>query len=125
MRQMAMSYDDRTPWQTLLGALDDAVTHLGLKEVTFKLNVAKSTLCDALHDRNDRRWAQEWTLVVLEMLSDRYSETANQFAKTILDAQAAVTRRYEVVSIDEGPTDEEIAAAERLLAIARKRARAR
>jgi hypothetical protein len=121
MRQMALSYDDRSPWQVLLAALDDAVTHLGLKEVTFKLNVAKSTLCDALHDRNERRWAQEWTLVVLEMLSDRYSDTGNQFAKTILDAQAAVTRRFEVVSIDDGPTDEEIEAAERLLSRARKR----
>ena len=100
----------------------DAVTHLGLKEVTFKLNVAKSTLCDALKDRNDRRWAQEWTLVVLEMLVDLYTDTGNQFAKAILDAQALVTRRFVVVD-DEEVSAAEIAAAERVLAIARKRRR--
>lgn len=124
MRQISMSYDDRTPWARLLAALDNAVTHLGLKEVTFKLNVAKSTICDALHDRNDRRWAQEWTLEVLEMLVDRYSETSNQLARAILDEQAAVTRRFEVVAVDDGPTSEEIAAAERVLTAAKKRKRA-
>ena len=121
MSQMSLAYEDRTPWDVLLSALDDAVTHLGLKEVTFTLNVAKSTVCDALKDRNDRRWAQEWTLTVLEMLTDRYSETSNQFAKAILDAQAAVTRRFAVVLSEEEPTPEEIAAAERVLAAAKRR----
>ena len=124
MAQMSLVYDDRTPWSVLLSALDDAVTHIGLKEVVWKLNVAKSTVCDALHDRNDRRWAQEWTLVVLDLLADKYTETANQFAKAILDAQAAVARRFDVVAKDDGPTDEEIAAAERVIAAARKRRRA-
>lgn len=125
MLQMSLPCADKTPWEVLLAAIDDAVTHLGLKEVTFKLNVAKSTLCDAMHDRNDRRWAQEWTLTVLEMLADRYSETSNQFAKAILDALAVITRRFEVVLADDEPSDAEIAAAERLLASARKRRRAK
>jgi predicted metal-binding transcription factor (methanogenesis marker protein 9) len=71
-----------------------------------------------------RRWAQEWTLAVLEMLADNYSETNNQFAKAILDAQAVVTRRFEVIASTDGPTDAEIAALERALADAKKRRRA-
>jgi uncharacterized protein (DUF2267 family) len=123
MRQLSLSYDPKEAWAALLSALDDAVTHLGLKEVTYKLDVAKSTLCDAMHDRNDRRWAQEWTLVVLEMLADRYSDTATQLAKAILARQAEVTRRFIVVE-DEEVSPEEIAAAQRVLDIAKRRKRA-
>src|SRR5574338_232172 len=114
MRQLSMSYDGKETWSQLLSALDNAVTHLGLKEVVYKLNVAKSTVCDALHDRNDRRWAQEWTLVVLEMLADLYTETGNQLARAILETQAAATRRFYITD-DDGPTPEEIAAAQRVL----------
>lgn len=122
MRQLSMSYDGKETWSQLLSALDNAVTHLGLKEVVYKLNVAKSTVCDALHDRNDRRWAQEWTLVVLEMLADLYTETGNQLARAILEAQAAATRRFYITD-DDGPTPEEIAAAQRVLDAAKKRRR--
>lgn len=123
MRQLSMSYDGKDAWAALLRVLDNAVTHLGLKEVVYRLNVAKSTVCDALHDRNDRRWAQEWTLVVLEMLADLYSETGNQLAREILDTQAMVTRRFYIAD-DDGPTPEEIAAAQRVLDSAKKRRRA-
>src|SRR5689334_5824128 len=121
MRQLAMNYDDETPWEQLRLVLQNAVSHLGLKEVVFRLNAAKSTVSDALRDQNDRHWRQEWTLVVLEMLSDRYSEASNQYAKAILDAQTVITRRFEVVALDDEPTDVEIEAAERLLARAKKR----
>jgi hypothetical protein len=57
-------------------------------------------------------------------LADNYSETNNQFAKAILDAQAVVTRRFEVIASTDGPTDAEIAALERALADAKKRRRA-
>lgn len=120
MRQLSLPCEY---WPTLLSALDDAVTYLGLKEVVYKLDVAKSTVCDALHDRNDRRWAQEWTCKVLEMLATRGNGTSDQLAKAILDAQASLTRRFVVVE-DEDVTPEEIAAAERVLSIARKRRRA-
>lgn len=121
MQQLSLTCDDRTPWDLLLGTLSDAVYHLGYKDVLFELNVNKSTLSDALRGQNDRHWRQEWTLKVLEMLVNRYSEASNQFAKAILDAQAVVTRRFEVVAIDDAPTDAEIEAAERVLAKAKKR----
>lgn len=120
MRQLPLNYE---PWPTLLSALDDAVTHLGLKEVTYKLDVAKSIVCDALHDRNDRRWAQAWTLVVLQMLAQRHSATSDQLAKAIIDAQTVMTGRFVVVDDVEEPTAEEIAAAERVLAAAKRRRR--
>lgn len=122
MRQLSLSYDGKDAWGAMLAALDDAVTHLGLKEVTFKLDVAKSTICDALHDRNDRRWAQQWTLTVLEMLAQRRTNTSDQLARAILEAQTTMTGRFIVIE-DEEVTPEEIAAAERVLEIARKRKR--
>lgn len=124
MQQLSLPTKDLTPWDVLLGRIESAVHHLGLKEVTFRLNVAKSTLCDALKDRNERRWAHEWTLTVLEMLRDQYTDTCNQLAKEILDVEAAITKRYQVVDADEEPTPAEIEAAERVLALAKKRRRA-
>lgn len=121
MTQMSLSIE---PFEQLLLVLDNAVTYLGLKEVAFKLDVAKSTLCDAIKNRNDRRWAQEWTLKVLELLADQYTDTGNQFAKSILDLQAAITRRFEVVTAGDEPTAEEIAAAERIIARCKRRKRA-
>lgn len=123
MQQLPLPTSDVTPWDALLNAIEDAVNHLGQKEVVFKLNTNKSTLSDALKDRNDRHWRQDWTLAVLEMLVNAYTETANQFAKAILDAQAIVTRRFEVVATDEEPSDAEIEAAQRVLDRARKRKR--
>lgn len=120
MQQMALSMDEQTPWDRLLLVLANAVAHLGHKEVVFRLNVAKSTVSDALGDKNDRHWRQEWTLVVLEMLADRYTETANQFAKAILDAQAAMTRRYSVVSDEDAMTEDELATLDRLTAKAKR-----
>jgi hypothetical protein len=124
MAQMSLNIDEKSPFEQLLLVLDNTVSYLGLKEVAFKLDVAKSTLCDAMKDRNDRRWAQEWTLVVLEMLSDQYTDTANQFSKDILDAQARITRRFEVVLSDDEPTAEEVAAAKKLIARAERRKKA-
>jgi hypothetical protein len=121
MRQMLMPLGDLKPWERLLSRLSSAVDFLGLKEVAFKLDVAASTLSGAKQDKNDRRWAQEWTLVVLEMLADRYDETANQIARAILEEQATVTRRFAVVLEDEEPTPEEIATAERVIAVRKKR----
>lgn len=124
MSQMSLGIDEKPPFEQLLLVLDNAVTYLGLKEVAFKLDIAKSTLCDALKDRNDRRWALEWTVKVLEMLRDQYTETANQFSRSILDIQSAVTRRFEIVAIGDEPTDAEIEAAERMVARTKRRKKA-
>lgn len=120
MRQILMPLVDQTPWQRLLSRLSMAVDFLGLKEVAFKLDVAASTLSGAKQDKNDRRWAQEWTLVVLEMLADRYDETANMIAKAILDEQVAMARRFEIVSIEGKPSPSDFAAAERVSAWMKK-----
>jgi hypothetical protein len=125
MRQMAMSYEDVTPWDTLRLTISNAVHYLGMKEVVFRLNAAKSTVSAALGGESgagtgERHWRQEWTCVVLEMLRDRYTDTGNQFMESILDAQAAITRRFEVVSAEDAMTDEEIATLDRLSAKAKK-----
>lgn len=140
MQQLNLPSGDsgRGAWERLLRVIHDAVYYLGIKDVVFELNAANSTVTSALTflrpkdaedrkgeaNKGDRHWRQEWTLRVLEMLADRYEETANQYIKSILDAQAAVTRRFEVVSIDDEPTAAEIEAAERLLMRAKKRRRA-
>lgn len=129
MQQLALPSDsDKSAWERLLRVIHDAVYHLGIKDVVFALNAANSTVSSALTfvrpkdpedrkgeaNKGDRHWRQEWTLVVLEMLADRYNETSNQHIKAILDAQAAVTRRFEVVAVDDEPTPEELAIVERV-----------
>lgn len=124
MQQLFLpSGDDRSAWERMLGVLKDAVHYLGIKDVVFKLNATHSTVSTALTfvrptdredrkgeaNKGDRHWRQEWTLVVLEMLADKYTETSNQYIKAILDAQAVVTRRFVVVSADDEPTEEELA----------------
>lgn len=108
MAQLALSYDDSTPWTRLRGLIENAVNYLGQKEVVFELGIAKSTLSDALHDRNDRGWRHEWTVKVLAMLREQYTDTANEYMRAILEAEAAVTRRFEVVAADSyiSPEDE-------------------
>jgi hypothetical protein len=124
VQQTALNLNEQTPWDQLLLVIDNAVQHIGFKEVVFKLNAAKSDVSSALKDKNDRYWRQEWTLIVLEMLADRYNETSNQHAKAILDAQAAITRRFEIVSTDDAMTDDEIATLDRLSAKAKRLKRA-
>lgn len=127
MRQLALGYKPahvaKSALEDLLAALQQAVLHLGLKEVTYELDVAKSTVSEALSGNSDRRWAHEWTLTVLAMLSARHNETCDRLARNIHDAEAAVSPRFSFVERDEF-SDEEIAAAERVLAAARKRKRA-
>ena len=124
MQQLSLAAPDLTPWDVLLGRIETAVHHLGLKEVVFRLNSAKSTVCDALKDRNDRRWAQEWTVAVLEMLRDEHTDTAAQLSHAILAAQASVTKRFEVVDADNEPTAEELETCDRVNAKLKRRRRA-
>jgi hypothetical protein len=138
VQQLTLPSDsDRSAWERLLRVISDAVHYLGIKDVVFELNASNSTVSSALifvkpkdpedkkgeASKGDRHWRQEWTLRVLELLADRYDDTANQYIKTILDAQAAVTRRFEVVASDETMTEDEIATLDRLSAKAKRQKR--
>lgn len=128
MRQLPLSYDPAhagvEAWQNELEAIRAAVNHLGVKEVTFKLDVAKSTLSEALNERNEKRWAASWTHVVLAMLASRHTDACDQLAKDIHVAQLATSLRFVVVDASDEPTPEEVAAAERVIAKVRGRKRA-
>jgi len=134
MRQPSLpyqpSYVGRIAWLAMLEALRAAVAHLGAKEVLFELNITKSVLSEAINEREerkegDKRWANEWTHVVLAMLEQRHNDTCDQLARAILDAQIEVSSRFEVADVSDEPTDEQIANAERVIAAAKKRKRKR
>lgn len=122
----APSYVGRSAWFVMLEALRAAVAHLGTKEVIYELNVAKSVLSEAINEREerkegDKRWANEWTHVVLAMLEQRHNDTCDQLARTILEAQAALSSRFVIADTSDEPTPEEVEAAERVIAKAKKR----
>lgn len=133
MRQLPLVYKPSTAareaWLLMLESIRAAVSHLGLKEVTYETDVAKTTLSEALNERverkeGDKRWAAEWTLVVLAMLEQRHTDTCDQFASAILEAQAALSTRFVIADASDEPTDDEVAAAQRVIEKARKRKRA-
>ncbi len=68
------AYVGAEAWQKQLEVLRAAVRHLGLKEVSFELDVSGSMLSDSLNERDRKRWAAEWTQVVIAMLSQRRDE---------------------------------------------------
>ncbi len=81
----------RDAWQAQLDALRAAVSYLGAKEVAFELDVSGSLLFDALAERDRKRWAAEWTLVVLAMLEARRDEVAEGITRRILETSAVLS----------------------------------
>lgn len=78
-------------WKQQLEMLRAAVSHLGHKDVAYELDVAGSLLSDALAERDRKRWAAEWTLVVLAMLESRRDEVADDLARRILETPTALS----------------------------------
>lgn len=95
MSQLAITFDPawagREAWQAQLEVLRAVVTHLTSKEVLDKIDVAKSTLSEALHERNDKRWAAEWTHVIKAMLARRYDEVSVDLLRKLCDFDLATT----------------------------------
>lgn len=114
----------REAWLAMLEAIRAAVSFLGPKDVQDELDINKTTLSEALNEQRDRRWAAEWTHIVIAMLDRQHTAAADEMVKRILEAQAALSSRYTVVDASDEPTPQEIAAAERVLAKVRSRKRA-
>lgn len=78
--QLSLVYNPSTAgreaWLAHLEVLRSAVSHLGLKEVSFAIDVSGSMLSDALNERDRKRWAGEWTLVIQAMLRNKYDPIA-------------------------------------------------
>lgn len=95
MGQLALTYrpeyTGHEAWQLQLDILRAAVTHLTPKEVLFELGIAKSTLSEALGEKNDKRWAAEWTHVIKAMLSQRYDEVSIELLQKLCEADVIVT----------------------------------
>lgn len=136
MRQLELGYspsyighkawrgDDDDRIGGALEALNAAVDHLGRKDVLYELNVAKTTLSEALGETNDKRCAAEWIFKVLAMLTMRGDDKSAQLQHDILAAFTVVTPRFTVVDTSDEPTPEEVAATEALVAKSRRRKRA-
>ncbi len=114
----------RQAWLAMLETLRAAVNHLGPKDVGDELDVNKSTLSESLNEQRDRRWAAEWTHVVIAMLDRQHTKASDELIRRILDAQVALSTRFVVADASDEPTPEEVAAAERVLAKVRARRKA-
>lgn len=134
MRQLSLAYrparTGRDSWAGtpgMPGTLDilrAAVDHLGWKEVLFELDIGKSTLSEALGEKNDKRWAGEWTSKVLAMLARRGDEKSREIGRAIFLSLLELMPCFALVDADDEPTDEEIEVAQRVLD-KRRRARRR
>ncbi len=98
-------------WQRQLEVLRAIVEHLGRKEVAFELDVTGSALGDALHERDRKRWAAEWTHVVKAMLAHRYDDASRALLLQLCEADLEVTPL--TVGEPRGLTPEELAIAYR------------
>ena len=107
-----------------LDVLRSAVNHLGLKEVSFELDVSGSMLSDALNERDRKRWAAEWVDVLKAMLAKRGSdEIATDILRRLCDLDVAGTPF--IVRDEDALTPEDEATWARVESIKRRRARAR
>lgn len=93
--QLSLTYDPRTTgsetWLRQLEAIRLAVNHLGAKEVSFALDISGSMVSDALNERDRKRWAAEWTHVVVAMLIKRGDEAALGLVRQIFEAALEAT----------------------------------
>lgn len=85
--QLSLTYDatyvGREVWSKQLETIRLAVGHLGLKEVSFALDVSGSMVSDALNERDRKRWAAEWTHVLVAMLVRKGDDSALGFVREL------------------------------------------
>lgn len=71
MKQGALDFglDDRAErhYQRFLRVMGDVVDEMGLDVVTGACDASRSTVLDALSDREHRSWRQRWTLRIWEV----------------------------------------------------------
>jgi hypothetical protein len=116
--QLSIVYDPtyvgREAWQRQLVVLRTAVEHLGRKEVAYSLDVAGTYLSDAMNERDRKRWAAEWTHVVLAMLHSRRDDTSRGLMRQLAELGVSATPLVVDDSVEMTP-EEQIAALRREL----------
>lgn len=100
------SYTGGEAWQRQLIVLRTAVEHLGRKEVAYELDVSGSFLSDAMNERDRKRWAAEWTHVVLAMLCARHDDVSRNLVRQICEALVGATSLLIDEPIDLTPEEE-------------------
>jgi len=103
------SYTGGESWKNELEAIRSAVHYLGLKEVSFALDVSGSAVSDALNERDRKRWAAEWTHVLIAMLVRKGDDIAESMILAIEQARVAITPF--VIEERKALTPEQLAAA--------------
>ncbi len=102
------AYVGAEAWQKQLDVLRAVVRHIGLKEVSFELDVSGSMLSDSLNERDRKRWACEWTQVVIAMLVQRHDLISVGLADELCSAIIASTSFRLETEVEKTP--EQIAA---------------
>ncbi len=81
----------REAWLAQLEVIRAAVIHLTPKEVIDEIDIAKSTLSQALSEAADKRWAAEWTHVVKTMLARRHDDVSTDLLRKLCEHDTTVT----------------------------------
>lgn len=119
--QLSIVYDPayvgRETWQRQLLVLRTAVEHIGRKEVAFALDVSGSFLSDAMNERDRKRWAAEWTHIILAMLEGRRDDVSRNLRRQIGEGGVAASSLVVDEPVDLTPEEESAAYRRELLAL--------
>ena len=111
------SYTGSESWQRQLSVLRTVVEHLGRKEVAYELDVSGSQLSDSLNERDRKRWAAEWTHVVLAMLDAKHDPASRSLLRQVAETGLAATSLVVDEPIEMTPEEEVLALKRELLAL--------
>lgn len=126
MGQLALVYKPATTGQQLheaeLAIIADGVACVGLKAFADELGVSRQAVSDAQAERDRKRWASEWTHVLIVMLMRRGDAAAVSIVRRLIEHRAMGTPFF-VVDESDVMTDAEVAAAERAAEKAKRQRR--
>lgn len=98
-------------WAVELEIIRSAVTHLGLKDVAFELDLSGSLLSDSLNERDRKGWRAKWSRVVKRMLFARRDDVSKKLLRALVELECAYG--YDVIDASPSLSDADIVAAYR------------
>jgi len=124
--QLALVYKPATTGEQLhhdeLAIIADGVACVGIKALADELGVSRQMVSDAQAERDRKRWASEWTCVLIVMLMRRADTTAVEIVRRLIEHRTMGTP-FLVIDEADAVTDAELAAAERVVERAKRNRR--
>lgn len=116
MAQLALVYKPAATAEQLYimerGILSEGVAHVGLKKFADEIGVSRQLVSDSVEERDRKRWAAEWTHVLIVMLTRQGDEIARDIVQRLIGVRA-INTQFVVTDVDDEPSPEEEQAIER------------